>query len=118
MVGLAARVTFMKELWTAQMHILMPPTEFGDTRALTNVVAWAEDAESFTAVVSSIFTRRHWSIQDRNQSWCALEDSARGCGFAMQAHFSRCECFVFGKTRKLGAGKSFVSMGINGPLWV
>jgi hypothetical protein len=62
MVGLAARVTQMKELWTAQMHILTPPAEFGDTRAFTNVVAWAEDAEDFTSVVSSIFARRHWSI--------------------------------------------------------
>jgi hypothetical protein len=52
----------MKELWTAQMHILTPPADFGDTRAFTNVVAWAEDAEDFTAVVSSIFARRHWSI--------------------------------------------------------
>lgn len=62
MVGLFARVTSMKELWTAQMHILTPPSDFGDTRAFTNVVAWAEDAEHLTAVVSSIFAKRHWSI--------------------------------------------------------
>jgi hypothetical protein len=52
----------MKELWTAQLHILTPPAEFGDTRAFTNVVAWAEDAEGFTAAVSSMFAGRHWSI--------------------------------------------------------
>jgi hypothetical protein len=62
MVGLAARVIRMKELWTAQLHILTPPAEFGDTRAFTNVVAWAEDAEDFTAAVSSMFASRHWSI--------------------------------------------------------
>jgi hypothetical protein len=62
MVGLPARVTLMKELWTAQLHILTPPAEFGDTKAFTNVVAWAEDAEDFRAAVSSIFAGRHWSI--------------------------------------------------------
>jgi hypothetical protein len=52
----------MKELWTGQVHILTPPAELGNTRALTNVVAWAEDAEDFQRRVSSIFARRHWSI--------------------------------------------------------
>jgi hypothetical protein len=62
MVGLSARVTLMKELWAAQIHILTPPAEFGDTKAFTNVVAWAENAEDFRAAVSSVFARRHWSI--------------------------------------------------------
>jgi hypothetical protein len=31
----------MKELWTAQVHLLTPPAEFGDTKCCTNVVAWA-----------------------------------------------------------------------------
>jgi hypothetical protein len=52
----------MKELWTAQVHLLTPPAEFGDTKCCTNVVAWAEDAEDFAATVSAIFARRHWSI--------------------------------------------------------
>jgi hypothetical protein len=39
----------MQELWMGQVHILTPPAEFGNTRALTNVVTWAEDAEDFTA---------------------------------------------------------------------
>jgi 2-oxo-4-hydroxy-4-carboxy--5-ureidoimidazoline (OHCU) decarboxylase len=57
----------MKELWTAQVHLLTPPAEFGDTKCCTNVVAWAEDAEDFTATVSDIFARRHWSIVSVHQ---------------------------------------------------
>jgi hypothetical protein len=57
----------MKELWTAQIHILTPPAKFGDTKAFTNVVAWAEGAEDFAAEVSNIFARRHWSILSMQQ---------------------------------------------------
>jgi hypothetical protein len=52
----------MKEVWTAQIHLLTPPAEFGDTKCWTNVVAWAENAEDFTAAISAILARRHWSI--------------------------------------------------------
>jgi hypothetical protein len=52
----------MKELWTAQVHLLTPPARSGDTKAFTNVVAWAEGQEDFTATISSIFARRTWSI--------------------------------------------------------
>ena len=52
----------MKEPWTAQVHLLTPPAECGDTKCCTNVVAWAEDAEDFRATVAAIFARRHWSI--------------------------------------------------------
>ncbi len=66
----------MKELWTAQVHLLTPPAEFGDTKCLTNVVAWAEDAADFTAAVSVIFARRHWTIlnvqQCRRADECTL----------------------------------------------
>lgn len=66
----------MRELWTGQAHILTPPADFGDTRALTNVVAWAEDAEDFTARVSSIFARRHWTVLGMKQCQRAAECTA------------------------------------------
>jgi hypothetical protein len=47
----------MKELWTAQVHLLKPPAEFGDTKCCTNVVAWAEDDEDYTAIVSAIYAK-------------------------------------------------------------
>jgi hypothetical protein len=47
----------MKELWTAQLHLLTPPAEFGDTKCCTNIVAWAKAAEDFTATVSAIFAK-------------------------------------------------------------
>jgi hypothetical protein len=52
----------MKQPWTAQIHLLTPPTDFGDTRCCTNVVAWAEDEEDFVASITSILARRHWTI--------------------------------------------------------
>ncbi|MFZ1085724.1 MAG: hypothetical protein WAN35_12230 [Terracidiphilus sp.] len=52
----------MSELWTAQVHLLTPAAEFGDTKCCTNVVAWAETSEDFTATVAAIFARRHWTI--------------------------------------------------------
>ena len=66
----------MKELWTAQVHILTPPAEFGDTRAMTNVVAWAENAEDFGTRVSSIFNRRHWTVLGMKQCKRAAECTA------------------------------------------
>jgi len=52
----------MKELWTGQVELLTPPSECGDTKCFTNVVAWADGREGFTARVSTVFARRGWSI--------------------------------------------------------
>jgi hypothetical protein len=52
----------MKELWTAQVHLLTPPAEFGDTKCCIIVVAWAEDDEVFTATVSAILPSYKMSI--------------------------------------------------------
>ena len=52
----------MKELWTAQVHLLTPPVEFGDTKCFTNVVAWAESPEDFLATIAPILEKRHMSI--------------------------------------------------------
>jgi hypothetical protein len=54
----------MKKLWTGQVHVLTPPAQGGDTRAFTNVVTWADDAEDFAAAVAKIFARRHWTVLD------------------------------------------------------
>jgi hypothetical protein len=66
----------MKELWTAQVHVLTPPVEFGDTKAYTNVVAWAESAENFAAIVSALFARRHWSVLGLQQCKRAADCTA------------------------------------------
>ncbi|MGD0800111.1 MAG: hypothetical protein ABR906_02225 [Terracidiphilus sp.] len=88
----------MKELWTAQVHLLTPPAEFGDTKCWTNVVAWAEDAEEFCATVASIFARRHWSILSMQQCQRAAD-----CTAMIAEHFDQIEeakmqpgCCVFG----------------------
>jgi 2-oxo-4-hydroxy-4-carboxy--5-ureidoimidazoline (OHCU) decarboxylase len=57
----------MKELWTAQVHLLTPPAEFGDTKCCTNVVAWADDKDDFAATVAGIFERRSWTILSVHQ---------------------------------------------------
>jgi hypothetical protein len=63
----------MKELWTAQVHLLTPPAELGDTKCWTNVVAWASDADEFNATVASILARRDWSILSVQQCIRAAE---------------------------------------------
>jgi hypothetical protein len=52
----------MKELWTGRVELLTPPSETGDTKCFTNVVAWADGQEGFTARVAAVFGRRGWSI--------------------------------------------------------
>jgi hypothetical protein len=52
----------MKELWTAQVHILTPPSAGDNTRCCTNVVAWAESPTDYEIKLNSFFAHRHWSI--------------------------------------------------------
>jgi 2-oxo-4-hydroxy-4-carboxy--5-ureidoimidazoline (OHCU) decarboxylase len=66
----------MKELWTAQVHLLTPPAEFGDTKCCTNVVAWAEDEDDFTTTVTAIFNRRSWTILSVHKCQRAAECEA------------------------------------------
>jgi hypothetical protein len=66
----------MKELWIAKVHLLTPPTEFDDTRAFANVVAWAEDAKDFTTTVTHIFAGRHWTILSVQQCKRAADCTA------------------------------------------
>jgi hypothetical protein len=42
----------MREMYTALVKLLTPPSEFGDTKCFTNVVAWAEDPDDYTATIS------------------------------------------------------------------
>ena len=57
-----AGISMMKELWTAQVHLLTPPSQEGNTRCCTNVVTWATDPVDYEAQIATIFARRHWSI--------------------------------------------------------
>jgi hypothetical protein len=74
----------MKELWTAQVHLLTPPVPFGDTKAFTNVVAWAEDLEDFTATISVILSRRKWSVLRVQQCKRAVDCEGIGAELADQ----------------------------------
>jgi len=49
-------------LWTAQVNLLTPPTEFGDTRCWTNVVAWGLTPANFAENICLILGRRSWSV--------------------------------------------------------
>jgi 2-oxo-4-hydroxy-4-carboxy--5-ureidoimidazoline (OHCU) decarboxylase len=79
----------MKELWTAQVHLLTPPAERGNTRALTNVVAWATDAEDFSTRITSIFERRHWTILNVRRCQRAAECTAMVEELAEQVEHAR-----------------------------
>ena len=52
----------MKELWTGRVELLTPPTDFGDTKAFTNVVTWAVDAQQFRDRVASVFEEYGWTL--------------------------------------------------------
>jgi hypothetical protein len=52
----------MNALWTAQVHLLTPPNEVGDTRCCTNVVAWGRNASEFGANITTILGRRGWTV--------------------------------------------------------
>lgn len=76
MADVLHRKPAMKDLWTAQVHLLTPPTEFGDTKCCTNVVAWAESKEDFNARITVIFARRNWSILSVRQCQRAVACAA------------------------------------------
>ncbi len=88
----------MKELWTAQVHLLTPPAEFGDTKCCTNVVAWAEDEDDFTATIAAIFERRCWTILSVLQCRRAAECTAMIAELAeqMEAANSQPGSCIFG----------------------
>jgi hypothetical protein len=52
----------MKEIWTGRVEVLTSPTEFGDTKAFTNVVTWATDAEGYKRRVASVFEEYGWAL--------------------------------------------------------
>ena len=44
----------MKELWTATVEIMTLPTETGNTKAFANIVAWAEDVQSYSDRITEL----------------------------------------------------------------
>ena len=66
----------MKELWTATVEVLTPPTDSGNTKAFTNVVTWASDAQEYATIIASVFEGYGWSIlgieECRSVSACHL----------------------------------------------
>jgi 2-oxo-4-hydroxy-4-carboxy--5-ureidoimidazoline (OHCU) decarboxylase len=88
----------MKDIWTAQVHLLTPPADFGDTKCCTNVVAWAEDESGFIATVSAIFERRHWTILSVRQCKRVAECEAIIAELAEQIEEAKSKpaCCIFG----------------------
>jgi hypothetical protein len=52
----------MKDLWIGRIEILTEPTEFGDTKAFTNVVTRAETPADFRQFVSTVCEKYYWSL--------------------------------------------------------
>jgi hypothetical protein len=52
----------MKELWTAQVELLTPPSEDGDTKCFTNIVAMADNAVDFQTKVLRILEKDSWFV--------------------------------------------------------
>jgi hypothetical protein len=64
MVGLFCTGNAMKELWTAQVHLLTPPNVVGNTKAYANVVCWAEDPEDYSVTIARLLEERGWFVLD------------------------------------------------------
>jgi hypothetical protein len=52
----------MKELWTALVEILTPPSESGDTKCCTDVVAWAENPDDYRNRIALLFEKSDCSV--------------------------------------------------------
>jgi hypothetical protein len=81
----------MKELWTARVHLLTPPAEFGDTKCCTNIVAWAENPEDFIVTTSAVLARRNWSIFSVQQCRRAADCTAMIEELAEQIELAKIE---------------------------
>jgi len=53
----------MKALWIGVVEVLTEPSiGTGDTRAFTNVVAWAESAQDYQSTVTGVFSKYGWTL--------------------------------------------------------
>ena len=51
----------MRELWIGEIEVLTEPTG-GNTRALTNVIAWADSKQEYGKSVSGTLEGRGWTV--------------------------------------------------------
>jgi hypothetical protein len=68
----------MRELWIGRVELLTPPTEFGDTKAFTNVVTWAGDEQQFKDQVATVFEEYGWTLICVEE--CGPVDAQNGLG--------------------------------------
>ena len=53
----------MKQLWIGLVEVLTPPSDGdGDTRAFTNVVAWATGESGYQVTLTSVFEKYGWTV--------------------------------------------------------
>jgi GTPase len=53
----------MRQLWIGLVEVLTEPDDGeGNTRAFTNVIAWAESAEGYTTCVSGVLEEYGWAL--------------------------------------------------------
>jgi hypothetical protein len=53
----------MRQLWIGLVEVLTEPNDDeGNTRAFTNVIAWAESAEGFATCVSGVLEEYGWTV--------------------------------------------------------
>lgn len=62
-MGLCDWVLVTAELWIGVVEVLTDPgSGAGDTRAFTNVIAWATSVSNFGARVTSVFSEYGWNV--------------------------------------------------------
>ena len=58
----------MKVLWRTLAELLTPPSEMGDTKCFSNVIAWAIDESDLRAAISVVAAKYDWQLIDMDNS--------------------------------------------------
>jgi hypothetical protein len=52
----------MKGLWIGTVELLTEPSQRGNTRAFTNVIAWANELADYKETVESVVSKYDWTL--------------------------------------------------------
>jgi hypothetical protein len=59
----------MRELWRTVAELLTPPSDLGDTRYFSNVVAWAIDESDLQQTITMVAVKYSWHLINIDNSF-------------------------------------------------
>jgi hypothetical protein len=69
------------ELWIGRVEVLTQATDSGDTKAFTNVITWANNADEFSIMVAHVFDKYG------GLSWVSKNAARLPCAVALIKNF-------------------------------